>query len=344
MGQKPDRVPVVPFALGYTAKFIDISLAEFYADGDKCFDAQIAAMVHHGYEMTPMYGYASIGPWEFGYGIEMPYGEVHHAPFISRHPVTRVEDIADLKVPAFDEGNLQGGYAQADKVARRCIEMGMPITIQAGSTFTSATILAETSTFLKWTMKNPQAAHQLLEKISDMFLGALNFFVGKYGSENCIFFDGGASEANTVISHKIFEQYVYPYLMTVHGGIKDLGVQVVMMHACADQNKNIPYYVQLREVLGWHGKYCWLFGPETPIPKQIEAFGHHDVICGNVDPVAFHTKSYDEILALCRENIALGMHSPSGFILSPGCEMPCNAEPKQVSALVDAAGLYGKYE
>lgn len=49
-GQKPDRVPVVPFALGYSSKITGISLGDFYADGDKCFEAQFASMRLHGYE------------------------------------------------------------------------------------------------------------------------------------------------------------------------------------------------------------------------------------------------------------------------------------------------------
>jgi len=60
-GERPDRVPVVPFVLGYAAKIIGKSIGDFYADGDKCFESQFASMRLHGYEQTPMYGYASCG-------------------------------------------------------------------------------------------------------------------------------------------------------------------------------------------------------------------------------------------------------------------------------------------
>jgi hypothetical protein len=62
----------------------------------------------------------------------------------------------------------------------------------------------------------------------------------------------------------------------------------------------------------WRGKYFWLFGPETPIADQIKAFGDHDVICGNVDPPSFQTKSYEQCLELCRQNIEAGKDSPNG--------------------------------
>jgi uroporphyrinogen decarboxylase len=344
MGQKPDRVPVVPFVCAYAAKITGISTGDFYADGNKCFEAQFAAMRLHGYEMTPMYGYASCGPWEFGGEIEMPYGGGHSAPYVLHHMVNRIEDIEKLEVPEFEKDKLPGGYAEADKLAQRCVELGMPASIQIGSTFTASSVIAETSKFLRWTFTEPEAVHRLMDKVSDMYINAAEYFANKYGPENCLPFDGGASEANTVISHKVFKEFAFPYMLKVHKKIKELGIPAVMMHPCANQNKNVPYYVELREALGWHGKYCWIFGPETPIPEQIKALGHHDVICGNVDPSSIQTKSYEEVVMLCRENIEQGKESPSGFILSPGCEMPPTADPIKVMAMVDAAERFGRYD
>jgi uroporphyrinogen decarboxylase len=115
------------------------------------------------------------------------------------------------------------------------------------------------------------------------------------------------------------------------------------MHPCADQNANIPYYVKMREENDWSGKYVWLFGPETPIKTQIDAFGDHDIICENINPPLFQSSTYEEILEICRENIEEGMNAPNGYILSAGCEFPPNAAPIKVMAMVDAAEIYGKY-
>jgi uroporphyrinogen decarboxylase len=130
----------------------------------------------------------------------------------------------------------------------------------------------------------------------------------------------------------------------VHTRINELGFPGVLMHPCADQNQNIPYYIDLREKLEWRSKYFLLFGPETPIADQINAFGDHDVICGNVDPPSFQTKSYKQCLELCRENIEAGKDSPSGFILAAGCEFPPLAPPVNLMAMVDAAEMFGRYE
>jgi uroporphyrinogen decarboxylase len=49
-------------------------------------------------------------------------------------------------------------------------------------------------------------------------------------------------------------------------------------------------------------------------------------------------------MEICRQNIGEGINSPSGFVLSPGCEFPVNAAPIKVMAMVDAADKYGRYE
>jgi uroporphyrinogen decarboxylase len=107
---------------------------------------------------------------------------------------------------------------------------------------------------------------------------------------------------------------------------------------------NIPYYVELRKKLNWEGRYFWLFGPETPIQDQIDNFGDHDVICGNVDPPSIQYKSYEDVVRLCKENIEAGKDAPNGFVLAPGCEFPPLAPPVKVMAMMDAAEKYGRYD
>ena len=260
-GEKPDRVPVNPFVLGYCAKITGVSIGDLYADGDKMFDAQMAARRLHGYDATPGYGYASFGPWEFGGRIEMPYKEGSSAPYVLEHMVNRIEDIEKLEVPDFRK-NIPGSYAESYKIARRCRELGMRPTFKAGSTFSAAANVANTSLFLKWLHREPKAVHLLMEKVSALFINALEFFAGTFGPENCMPYDGGPTESNTVISPQRFKEFAYPYQEKVHTRIKELGFPGVSMHPCADQNGNIPYYVQLREKLNWSGKYLWLLGPK----------------------------------------------------------------------------------
>ena len=344
MGQKPDRVPVVPFIQAYSANVAGMSYKEFWGDGDHYFEAMFAAMRLHGYEQTPVYGYAACGPWEFGGKVGLPENEGEWAPYVIEPLVKTVEDIEKLQVPSFDGPELPGAFKMANRNAERCIELGMPATVQCGSVFSAAAQIADTSSFLAWTVTNPDAVHKIMAKVSDMYVGALEYFAKKFGAEHCIPFQAGPMEANTVISPVKFKELVYPYNLKVNKKIQELGIQVVLNHPCADQNGNIPYYVEMREACNWHGRYIWVFGPETSIENQKKAFGAHDIICGNVDPIAIHEKSYEEVVQLCKEAIDAGKDNPGGFILTPGCEFPAEAAPIKVMAMMDAAEQYGQYE
>lgn len=343
MGQKPDRVPVLPFIHAAVTKTTGISYKEFWTDPDLYFDAHFQTMQLFGYEQTPLFGYAAFGPKEFGGKVGVPEEDGAVAPFVIEPLVRTVEDIDKISVPVFEEGNLPGFYQMADRVGELAAEMGMPVGFQVGSIFTAAAQVAETTTFLTWTITAPDAVHKLMQKVCELCLGALEYFAKKFGPLNCLPFQAGPMEANGIISPENFKKLVYPYLLKVNEKIQELGIMASFMHPCADQNWNISSYVEMREACNWHGRYIWLFGPETPIDAQMKAFGSHDIICGNVDPALIQEKSYDQVVALCKEVIEIGKYNPGGFLLSAGCDFPVEAAPIKLMAFVDAAEQYGRY-
>jgi uroporphyrinogen decarboxylase len=343
MGRKPDRVPVLPFIHVAVTKTTGITYKEFWTDPDLYFDAHFQTMRLFGYEQTPLFGYAACGPKEFGGKVGVPEEDGAVAPYVIEPLVRTIEDIDKLEVPVFTEGDLPGNYWMADRVGERATAMGMPVGFQAGSIFSAAAQIADTTTFLSWTITEQDAVHKLMDKVSDMYVGALEYFANKFGPQNCLPFQAGPMEANGMISADNFKKLVYPYLLKVNRKIQELGIMASFMHPCADQNGNIPGYIEMREACGWHGRYIWLFGPETPLGDQMKAFGAHDIICGSIDPAMIHEKSYAQVVALCKEVIEVGKDNPGGFLLSAGCDFPVEAAPIKMMAFMDAAEQYGRY-
>lgn len=340
-GQKLDRVPVSPFAMGYTAQICGIPLGDFYADGKKCFKCQLLASDLHGYDSTPMYAYASIGAWEFGGEIGFPYEPGHGAPYVKKHPIEKPEDVDKIEVP---DPKTAGSIPLFMEVSKQANALGMPAVFMIGAFITHCGNAMETSRMLLWMIRKPELVHKFIGKIEGYEKLVTDWFVDTFGGDKCMAFAGGAIESNKVISPKQFESFSVSHEINIHRYALDKGVPSVMMHPCADQNKNLPFYKQIREACGWKGKYVWNFGPETSIEKQIENFGAHDVIGGNVDPPSFQTKSFEEIVMLCKDNIERGIKNPSGYILMPGCEMPPLAPPINVHAMVYAARKFGSFE
>ncbi|MEM1574068.1 MAG: uroporphyrinogen decarboxylase family protein [Candidatus Methanomethylicaceae archaeon] len=340
MGQKPDRIPVNPFILGFAAKICGVPIGDLYADAKKSFRAQLLCAEMYGYDATPMYGYASFGAWEFGGKIGFPYEPGQSAPYVIKHPVETPEDVDKLEVP---DPKKAGSIPIAMELARLCYEHKFPVVFQAGEVLTTAANIAEPARLLNWMARKPDVVHKLLKKVAEFFIEVAKYFTSTFGADKCMAFTGGPIESNKLISSKQFEKFVFPYMKEIHSKVLGMGVNIILEHPCSDQNANLPYYVKLREEMNWRGKYIWVFGPETPLEKQIECFGKYDVIMGNVDPVAFQFKSFEELLLLCKDNIERGIKNPSGYILGVGCEFPPPSPPINAYALVKAAREYGSF-
>ena len=124
-----DRVPFIPFILGYCHKLSSCTLADIYADPEKSFKAQMEARELHGWEGFPFFGSSSYGAWEFGGETEFPYGKFDQAPKIKRHPITKPEEIEFLEVPDVRTAGIIPLMMEFSRLQER---HGMPITVHNG--------------------------------------------------------------------------------------------------------------------------------------------------------------------------------------------------------------------
>jgi uroporphyrinogen-III decarboxylase len=73
---------------------------------------------------------------------------------------------------------------------------------------------------------------------------------------------------------------------------------------------------------------------ETDLFKAKEVLGDHMCLMGNVSPQLLTLGTVDEVVAEARRLIDV-VGKGGGFILSSGCEVPYNAKPENVAALVE---------
>ena len=65
-GERPDRVPVIPFIFGHTALMCGEPLARVFDDAEQSYRCQVLCQEMYGYDGGPLYAYASAGGWELG--------------------------------------------------------------------------------------------------------------------------------------------------------------------------------------------------------------------------------------------------------------------------------------
>jgi uroporphyrinogen decarboxylase len=335
-GEKPDRVPVIPFIFGHTALMCGQPLARVYDDAAQSFRCQVLCQEMYGYDGGPLYAYASAGGWEFGGEVEFPTKKYSGAPVVSRHPVQSEEDALALEVPG-DVAHA-GALPIALGLSRLQAEAGMPVTLQVGSPFTWAGSVIGEDRMMTWLLRKPDLVHRVLDKVSEFAVKVAEHYAREFGAENLMAFHGAATESNKLISPRQFESFVLPYYQRINERVLGLGVSSMFIHICGEQNRNLEYWQRVpvpeRAILS--------FGREVSLRTAMDMFPAQ-IIAGNVDPTLIQEGEPEEVLAQARECIETAKDHQGGYVLMAGCDVPPLAPPVNVFQLVKAAREYGRY-
>ncbi len=139
---------------------------------------------------------------------------------------------------------------------------------------------------------------------------------------------GGWRSASEFLSPRLWQRFVFPYYKKLVQAVVDEGV-IAVLHFDSNWTRDLEYLRELPK-----GK-C-VFSPDgtTDIFKAKEILGDHLCIMGDVPAALLSLGTPDEVHNYCRrliENIG-----PSGFILAQGCDIPPNAKPENVKAMIES--------
>lgn len=336
-GSKPDRVPVIPFAMSYSARVAGISLKDYYLNPEKSFEAQRRAAAMIGYDGGPTYGYASVGGWEFGGEVLLPEeGSACYSPTVLKCPIQTHEDVQRLRIP---DPKAAGCYPLMMEFARICRANGLSAPFQAGTPFTFAGNATGPERLMLWMLEAPNIVHMLLEKVTDFLIAAAEWFVGEFGGARCAASASSTIDSNMLISPEQFRTFSLPYICKLHERVLQMGVRSFFVHLCGDHSKNLPIW---RDVpLGQPGVVT--LGSQVDIAYARQVLGDKCILAGNIDTGALLAEKPEAIVELCRQAIEKGKDSPRGFILMASCELAPGTPIENVMAMIEAARRYGRY-
>jgi uroporphyrinogen decarboxylase len=335
--RQPDRVPFIPFALGFHGRNVGYPIAAIYNNPEKSLQAQLWTLEMYGCDGSPQFSYACYGTWEFGGEIKFPTSEWEQAPSNKRFPVESEKDVERLELP---DVRTAGSLPMAMEFSKLCEQRHLPITVSAGSPFTWAGNVCGVDKLCRWMIKRPEVAHRLLRLVTDHCLQVVQYWVDTFGAKRISAFSATPTEANNVISPRQFEEFAFPYQKEVHERVLALEVRRFFCHICGEQNLNLPYFVQIP--MGDSGIVS--FGHEVDLATAIKYFGDKCIIAGNIEPQVILTGTPQQIYELCRKCISQGREAPRGYILMPGCELPPATPPYNVYTMMKAVKEFGWYE
>jgi uroporphyrinogen-III decarboxylase len=145
---------------------------------------------------------------------------------------------------------------------------------------------------------------------------------------------GGWRSASALLSPRLWNRFVFPYLLQLTSELIDNGITPVL-HLDQDWGRDLARFRELP------ARKCVLnLDGATDIRRAKEVLGDHMAILGDVPPSLFVAGTPDDIHAYVRDLIR-GV-GPTGLLLCPGCDAPINTKPENMEALVAAAHEYGK--
>lgn len=338
--QKPDRVPIWPFAAnGFAVLYNGLSIADAYTNPEGTYCALRKTCQDFGWVFFPWMSYASMGAWEFGGEVRMPSGELDQAPVVIRHPIEKDEDVYNLKWPGADSGFYPTArkYAKLARQERLDNEPWNAI-ISSGSAYSLACQLVGLEEFLKWLVKKPDLAHFLIKELAEWRFSSLEKRKDALGTEGVLGVVGLPLASNQLISPRRFEEFVLPDLKEGEAGLRALGYRTTHAHVCGEQNKNLPFYAEVN--FGDPGVIS--VGPEIELKTAAHYFPR-DIIAGNLDPVLIQTGTPDQVYEATRRVVEAGKRIEGGFIFGPGCELPPRAPVENVRMMTKAVEDFGWY-
>lgn len=336
----PDRVPIWPFVPnGFAVLYNGLSIVDAYTNPEGLYESLRKTARDFGWVFVPRMVYAAMGAWEFGGEVRMPTGEYDQAPVVTRHPLDKDEDVYDLKWPGPDSG-FNPMVRRFGEIARRERLDNEPFNtfIGAGMAYNTACQIVGLERFLKWLVKKPDLAHDLIDRVSEWSLASLPAQREALGIEGVLGGGGSAMTSNQLISAKAFREFALPDIKKGQANLRELGYKTTYAHICGEQNDNLPYWAEVDfgnpGIIG--------VGAEISLERAAECFPD-DIILGNIDPAIIQTAGPQEVYEAVAKTIEAGKKIKGGYIFSPGCDLPPRAPVENVRMMTRAVNDFGWY-
>jgi uroporphyrinogen decarboxylase len=321
-GQETERAPWVPFVGCHAARLIGVNADEYFKSADLIVKGVQAAADRYRPDGPPALFDLQIEAEALG--CELQWAP-HNPPSVMTHPLSEGKKLADLRVPSKTDGRFP---IVLDAMERICSTVGKEKAIYGLVTgpFTLALHLLGTDIFYNM-IDEPEETHKLMEFCTRVAVEVSKLYI-EAGVDIIAVVDPMTSQ----ISPDNFREFVTPYCIKIFDFIRNSG-KVGMLFVCGNARNNIEEMckchadglsidenIPLDYVRDMCRKYKLSFGGNIKLTLTM-LFG-----------------SVEDNVNDAMNCMAIGGNT--GFILSPGCDMPFDVPPENVEAV--AAVVYGE--
>ncbi|KNF07973.1 uroporphyrinogen decarboxylase HemE [Gottschalkia purinilytica] len=337
MREEIDRIPVMGSGSEFGASLSNLSLKEFYLNPEWAMEVGEKVVELLGLDSGPSYGMPQGSCWDFGGEVELKTSPRLSFPIVKKRPVEKVEDIDNLTIPDIEKAPHMGRTVKFQELN---MKKGRDVSFTVGSPMGVTVDILGATTMLKWFRKEPEAIYRIQRIATDYILKRADYFIDRFGVENCSVVSMYPMESNALIPTSLFEKFSLPYISEIHSKLIDKGIKKWSVHLCGDHMKNLYYW---KNEIKLAPRTTFSLSADMDIVETGKYLGPDYIIGGNVPTTILKIGTYNEVLNYCEDIIKKMKNRPGGFILMPDCAISPSTPPLNMYAMVNAAKTYGRY-
>ncbi len=318
--QPTDRVPGIPLVFGHAAALAGIALPEYLRSADCLVRCQLAAQERYGYDAV--YAFMDAFVETEAIGSQLSY-RTDVYPHVAQYALSPGQDPVTLKMPDPARDGRMPEVLKAAAALRRTVgDRVLVVGALAGPMSLISTLMGLEET-LYYLVDAPEAFAELLDYASDVAIayGLAQIHAGVHVP---VVFDPSSSPA--VIPPAFFNAQVLPRMAKIFAAFADAGAPGWLNIP----GPILPILARLPEA----GINIVSLDYEVPVAEVLRLLPR-TVLAGNIRSLDFVLAPPEQIF---QEACAVreAMAGRGGWLLSSGSEVPLEAKPENVHAMLAA--------
>ena len=329
--KEPDRVPVVPFAQTFSAKFSGIPFSEYVSKAEAFLKGQLIPYKAFGWDALCFSSDVGIYAEALGAKIEFPYDDV---PRIVE-PVLRhgkmYEDFKSLDMPdPMNCGRLTESI-KAIELAKKEIGNEVPIIGWTEGPFQGVALLSGGDPMqIFYIFDHPDEFKEILDWYADFEIE-----VARAMYEAGADIIGAGETAAYFMSPEFFKEYAFDAEKKACSKISKMGMPV-LIHCCG----HVPQCIHFVAETNPGGAIQ--FDYQVGLKWAKELIGDKVTIMGNLNYNKLLNASPQKVYEACANCINVAKEN-GGYWLAFGCEIPRDMPVENMKSMIRAAKTVGKY-
>ena len=315
-----DRTPAVPQLFGHAAVVGGVTLADYLRDGQLLATCQTKTLERYGHDVVFAFMDLCVETEALGSTLQFRDNQYPEVTSYALTPGT----LASLSMPDPASAGRMPELLKAAALLRR--EVGDTVLVAGcvAGPMTLATQLLGIETALYLAADDPDQFERILDFSTEVAIRYGRAQI-EAGAHLPIVFDPAASPA--VVPAQFFRELLLPRLKRVFTAFRQAGAIANWLNIAGPTANTLPYYPEAGADIANFDYYVE--------PEQVQRLLPRTCVDGNMKSLLFVEASPDEVAAAAARLVS-AFAGRGGFLLSSGCEIPPEARPENIAAMVAA--------